>query len=342
MWGEPVEVALPGGETTNVGGALGGSSVLCDWHEAVGASPRGAEGNRVWCTVPWWMRQRDLHAALPILLYTSLPCCPCPQLVFIDTEGFESTGKADVYDDRIFALSALMSQVRAGWLDEGLGQGRKACGCDVGRLCQEVPACQHTPPCCSLVSRAPHPAVHAQAPPQPRKQVLIYNLPESIRESDLEKLSFAVELSKAFYSAEKGGTVGGDGGASAAGAADAAGSGGGSAALPVQPGNMVWLIQRDFLKASDQLGASGCGRPRPASRASREWHWEPPACGLAAADDAHPDPANLPVPVFCLPHFRARPWTRRCMTRCSWCPTRTATRASPSSTASGGGVGRSG
>ena len=27
-------------------------------------------------------------------------------------QGFESTGKADVYDDRIFALSALMSQVR--------------------------------------------------------------------------------------------------------------------------------------------------------------------------------------------------------------------------------------
>lgn len=30
-------------------------------------------------------------------------------------------------------------------------------------------------------------------------QVLVYNLPEAIRESDLEKLSFAVELSKAFY-----------------------------------------------------------------------------------------------------------------------------------------------
>jgi hypothetical protein len=65
------------------------------------------------------------------------------QLLYFDTEGFESTGKADVYDDRIFALSAVISQV------------------------------------------------------------LIYNLPESIRESDLEKLSFAVELAKAFYSAEE-------------------------------------------------------------------------------------------------------------------------------------------
>lgn len=69
---------------------------------------------------------------------------PSPmQLLYFDTEGFESTGKADVYDDRIFALSAVISQV------------------------------------------------------------LIYNLPESIRESDLEKLSFAVELAKAFYSAEE-------------------------------------------------------------------------------------------------------------------------------------------
>lgn len=81
-------------------------------------------------------------------------------------------------------------------------------------------------------------------------QILIYNLPESIRESDLEKLSFAVELSKAFYSSEKGDGDGGDSGTRAAGAADGGGDGSGSNALPVQPGNMVWLIQRDFLKAS--------------------------------------------------------------------------------------------
>ena len=60
-------------------------------------------------------------------------------LVFFDTEGFESTGKADAYDDRIFALSALLSAV------------------------------------------------------------LIYNLPETVRESDIEKLSFAVQLADGFY-----------------------------------------------------------------------------------------------------------------------------------------------
>jgi hypothetical protein len=39
------------------------------------------------------------------------PPRPRTQLLFIDTEGFESTGKADAYDDRIFALSALLSSV---------------------------------------------------------------------------------------------------------------------------------------------------------------------------------------------------------------------------------------
>ena len=60
-------------------------------------------------------------------------------VVLFDTEGFESTGKADAYDDRIFALSALLSTV------------------------------------------------------------LIYNLPETVRESDIEKLSFAVQLADGFY-----------------------------------------------------------------------------------------------------------------------------------------------
>ena len=60
-------------------------------------------------------------------------------LLLFDTEGFESTGKADAYDDRIFALSALLSAV------------------------------------------------------------LIYNLPETVRESDIEKLSFAVQLADGFY-----------------------------------------------------------------------------------------------------------------------------------------------
>ena len=66
------------------------------------------------------------------------PGQPPLQLLFLDTEGFESTGRADVYDDRIFALSSALSAV------------------------------------------------------------LVYNLPETIRESDLERLSFAVELAQAF------------------------------------------------------------------------------------------------------------------------------------------------
>jgi hypothetical protein len=60
-------------------------------------------------------------------------------MIYVDTEGFESTGKADAYDDRIFALSTLISSV------------------------------------------------------------LIYNLPETVRESDIEKLSFAVQLADGFY-----------------------------------------------------------------------------------------------------------------------------------------------
>lgn len=96
-------------------------------------------------------------------------------LVFFDTEGFESTGKADAYDDRIFALSTLISSV------------------------------------------------------------LIYNLPESIRESDVEKLSFAAELASAFYGK--------------------AHQGGQDLKQSVQPGAMIWLIQRDFLQG-DSLAAT--------------------------------------------------------------------------------------
>lgn len=53
---------------------------------------------------------------------------------------------------------------------------------------------------------------------------------------------------------------------------------------------------------------------------------------VVSADTHPPNPCRRPCPQLC----RARPWTRRCTTRCSWCPTRTATLASPSSTASGG------
>ncbi|KAL0459465.1 UNVERIFIED_CONTAM: Guanylate-binding protein 4 [Sesamum latifolium] len=82
---------------------------------------------------------------------------------YLDTEGFESIGKSNVYDDRIFALATVMSSV------------------------------------------------------------LIYNLPETIREADISRLSFAVELAEEFY-----GRFGED--------------------VAFEPAKLLWLIQRDFLQ----------------------------------------------------------------------------------------------
>ncbi|KAG8389279.1 hypothetical protein BUALT_Bualt02G0212400 [Buddleja alternifolia] len=82
---------------------------------------------------------------------------------YLDTEGFESVGKSNVYDDRIFALATVMSSV------------------------------------------------------------LIYNLPETIREADISRLSFAVELAEEFY-----GRFGQD--------------------VAFEPAKLLWLIQRDFLQ----------------------------------------------------------------------------------------------
>ncbi|KMZ56062.1 Guanylate-binding-like protein [Zostera marina] len=85
-------------------------------------------------------------------------------VIFLDTEGFESIGKSNVYDDRIFALATVMSSV------------------------------------------------------------LIYNLPETIREADISRLSFAVELAEEFYGRVKGQD------------------------LAFEPAKLLWLIQRDFLQ----------------------------------------------------------------------------------------------
>eukprot|EP01052_Picozoa_sp_SAG31_P031138 SAG31_NODE_3269_length_4478_cov_2.680521_3_plen_258_part_00 len=85
-------------------------------------------------------------------------------VLFLDTEGMEGTGRTNVYDDRIFALAAMLSSV------------------------------------------------------------LIYNLPETVKESDIGKLSFATELSEEFYRRLKG---------------DAS-----EFAFPL----LLWLIQRDFLE----------------------------------------------------------------------------------------------
>ncbi|KAG0481446.1 hypothetical protein HPP92_012304 [Vanilla planifolia] len=85
-------------------------------------------------------------------------------VLYLDTEGFESLGKSNVYDDRIFALATVMSSV------------------------------------------------------------LIYNLPETIREADVSRLSFAVEIAEEFYGRVKGQDV------------------------AFEPAKLLWLIQRDFLQ----------------------------------------------------------------------------------------------
>ncbi|GLJ33056.1 hypothetical protein SUGI_0665280 [Cryptomeria japonica] len=85
-------------------------------------------------------------------------------VLFLDTEGFESVGKSNVYDDRIFALATVLSSI------------------------------------------------------------LIYNLPETVREADISRLSFAVELAQEFYGRVKGRDI------------------------AFQPAKLLWLIQRDFLE----------------------------------------------------------------------------------------------
>lgn len=101
LWGEPVPVTLPGGETTNVRGC---SSRGCR------PGSRQEQACKSVCAVASAAacKPRSPHR------HRRPPLRSEPQLLFIDTEGFESTGKADVYDDRVFALAALMSQVRAG------------------------------------------------------------------------------------------------------------------------------------------------------------------------------------------------------------------------------------
>ena len=127
----------------------------------------------------------------------------CTQVIYMDTEGFEASGKSDAYDDRVFALSTFISAL------------------------------------------------------------LIYNLPETVRESDIEKLSFAVELAQAFFSDMKARNRAPASYSWVASRVCAAtstryephedtiyilanlqGDGGSS----VEPGNMLWLIQRDFLE----------------------------------------------------------------------------------------------
>nr|XP_009398376.1 PREDICTED: guanylate-binding protein 5-like isoform X2 [Musa acuminata subsp. malaccensis] len=56
--------------------------------------------------------------------------------------------------------------------------------------------------------------------------VLIYNLPETVREADISRLSFAVEIAEEFYGRMKGKDV------------------------VFEPAKLLWLIQRDYLQGS--------------------------------------------------------------------------------------------
>lgn len=77
----------------------------------------------------------------------------------------------------------------------------------------------------------------------PSRSVLIYNLPETIRESDISKLSFAVELAAGLYDRYSAAAAAGEPGGAGAGREGALTSG-----SSFGPGAMLWLIQRDFLQ----------------------------------------------------------------------------------------------
>ena len=96
--------------------------------------------------------------------------------LYMDTEGFEGTGQAGVYDDRIFAFAALVSST------------------------------------------------------------LVYNLAETVKQADIERLAFAAQLSQEFWRRAK---VQLSGNATASSAAA-----GGEWAPPA----LLWLVQRDFLQ----------------------------------------------------------------------------------------------
>lgn len=132
---------------------------------------------------------------------TTTASTPPPRLLFIDTEGFESAGQADAYDDRIFALATVLSSV------------------------------------------------------------LVYNLPEALRESDVEKLSFAAQLADALYDTPPPG---------AASSAQDGRPSSSTTSNAVAPGAMVWLIQRDFLggpSAQEALDAALATVPNPSGDA---------------------------------------------------------------------------
>ena len=130
-------------------------------------------------------------------------------IVYVDTEGFESTGKSDVYDDRIFALSAIMSSLLVSVLCVFWGAiVLSACSAPVldssatwSFLTRLNIACGplHAAPCMSEPRTATGRSCLRRSTGAPGCCPQIYNLPETVRESDVEKLSFAVQLADGFY-----------------------------------------------------------------------------------------------------------------------------------------------
>ncbi|KAL1511535.1 hypothetical protein AB1Y20_006330 [Prymnesium parvum] len=98
--------------------------------------------------------------------------------LYFDTEGFDATGKAAVYDDRIFAFSTLISSA------------------------------------------------------------MLYNLVETIKEADVEKLSFVAQLAQEFWRRSQGAAAKGRGAHRTAKGSE------------WMPPALLWLVQRDFLQGS--------------------------------------------------------------------------------------------
>lgn len=112
-------------------------------------------------------------------------------ILYFDTEGFDATGKAAVYDDRIFAFSTLISSA------------------------------------------------------------MLYNLVETIKEADVEKLSFVAQLSQEFWRRSQAPPPHSAGG----GATKSVSSKSRGSHRPLRgsewmPPSLLWLVQRDFLQGS--------------------------------------------------------------------------------------------
>ena len=89
----------------------------------------------------------------PLLIERGPGQKPLKMLLF-DTEGFEATGKADAYDDRIFALSTIMSAVLVYNLPETVRESDVQVIWQILRMLLQCKACcrTHVTEACILLS----------------------------------------------------------------------------------------------------------------------------------------------------------------------------------------------